>query len=83
MITLFFKDKIDLDVVKKNWLETDGPAALKNVVDHYGIFSHLYEHGYFTPYLPLQISYDYDGDSVTPIHMGNILQASEVRFQKF
>lgn len=83
MIIFIFKDEIDLDVVKKSWLETEGPAALKNIAEHYGIFSHLYEHGYFTPYLPLKISYDYDEDSVTPVHMGNILQASEVRFLSF
>ncbi|KAG8179482.1 hypothetical protein JTE90_027194 [Oedothorax gibbosus] len=69
--------KIDLDEVKKNWLETEGPNAIKNVADHYGIFSHLYQHGYFTPYLPLHIAYEYDEEWVTPVCMGNILQASE------
>ncbi|CAL1285618.1 unnamed protein product [Larinioides sclopetarius] len=70
--------EIDLSVVKKEWLESDGLEALQNVADHYGIFSGLYQHGYFTPHVPLTIRYDYDDDYVSPVYSGNILHASEV-----
>ncbi|GBN48578.1 39S ribosomal protein L38, mitochondrial [Araneus ventricosus] len=70
--------EIDLSAVKKEWSDSDGLEALRNVADHYGIFSDMYQHGYFTPHVPLTIRYDYDDDYVSPVHSGNILQASEV-----
>ncbi|XP_015918538.1 large ribosomal subunit protein mL38 [Parasteatoda tepidariorum] len=71
-------DEIDLDQIQNDWMMFDGPTHLQNIADHYGIFKHLYDHGFFTPCLPLRVSYDYDEDSVSPVYMGNILQASDV-----
>ncbi|GFR00245.1 39S ribosomal protein L38, mitochondrial [Trichonephila clavata] len=70
--------KLDLGEVKKDWLESEAPAVLKNLADHYGIFNHLYQHGYFTPLVPLTITYDYDDEHVSQVHNGNILFASDV-----
>ncbi|GFS80142.1 39S ribosomal protein L38, mitochondrial [Nephila pilipes] len=70
--------KLDLAEVKKDWLESEGLTALKNIADHYGIFTHLYHHGYFTPCVPLSVTYDYDDDYVSRVHNGNILFASDV-----
>jgi len=59
-------------------LETDGPEQVHNIANHYGIFKHLYDHGVFTPCVPLDISYPFDKDSANPVHTGNILEASDV-----
>ncbi|XP_035212475.1 39S ribosomal protein L38, mitochondrial-like [Stegodyphus dumicola] len=71
--------KPDLTEIMEDWQKRDGITQLQNIADHYGIFSHLYEHGYFTPCVPLNIQYDYDEESASPVYMGNILQASETQ----
>ncbi|GIY96560.1 39S ribosomal protein L38, mitochondrial [Caerostris extrusa] len=70
--------KLDLATIKKDSFELEGSVQLQNLAEHYGIYSHLYQHGYFTPRVPLNIRYDYDEEYVSPVHSGNILQASEV-----
>ncbi|KFM57055.1 39S ribosomal protein L38, mitochondrial, partial [Stegodyphus mimosarum] len=71
--------KPDISEIMEEWQKRDGISQLQNIADHYGIFSHLYEHGYFTPCVPLNIRYDYDEQSSNPVYMGNILQASETQ----
>ena len=45
---------------------------------HNHIYAHLFGHAYFYPVVPLNISYDIDGDNVNPIYYGNEIQPSEV-----
>lgn len=68
---------LDLDAIQEDWQMSEGPHHIQNIADHYGIFNHLYDHGYFTPYVPLKISYNC-GEYVNPIYMGNVLEAAEV-----
>lgn len=70
--------KIDLSQLQKVWLENEGCSHVQNVADHYGIYKDLFDHGVFTPCVPLDIAYEFDENLENPVHMGNILQASDV-----
>lgn len=48
--------KIDLDKVKNERINTNGPFQIQRIAQHYGIFEHLFEDGYFVPRIPLNIS---------------------------
>lgn len=69
---------LDLSKIQEDWTKTDGPSHLFNIADHYGIFKDLFDHGIFTPCVPLKVSYDYDEQTVSPVYMGNILEACDV-----
>lgn len=69
---------IELSELQKDWLENEGASHIFNVAEHYGVFKDLFDHGFFTPCVPLDITYSFDEHSGNPVHMGNILQASDV-----
>lgn len=64
---------INVEEVEKEWQRTVGPQQVKEIADHYGVFEHLFQHAYFTPWIPLQVFYDSEEDYVNPVHHGNIL----------
>ncbi|UYV62204.1 MRPL38 [Cordylochernes scorpioides] len=73
------KLNISLEEARKNWLKENGPEEIKRIAEHYGVYESLYQHGYFLPYLPINIYYDYDAESVTPVYHGNIIYAKETQ----
>ena len=66
--------------LQKDWLENEGVSHLFNVAEHYGIFKDLFDHGIFTPCVPLDIMYTCNDNLGGPVHMGNVLQASDVSY---
>ena len=48
--------EINLEAVRKDWLQTSGPFHQKVIAEHYGIFQHLFGDAYFIPRIPLNIS---------------------------
>lgn len=77
---LNISDDIDLSELQKDWLENEGASHICNVAEHYNVFKDLFDHGVFTPCVPLDIIYSLDENSGNPVHMGNILQASDVSY---
>lgn len=71
-------DKIDLSEIDEDWTKSEAPSQLRTIAEHYGVFKALYDHGFFTPCVALDVSYDFDEHNVNPVYMGNILQASDV-----
>lgn len=71
------KLEVDLNEVRKEWLQNNGPLHKKQVADHYAIFDHLYGEGYFIPYLDLDITYDLKNGSNLPAYSGNVIKPSE------
>ncbi|XP_021183599.3 large ribosomal subunit protein mL38 [Helicoverpa armigera] len=71
------KLEIDLNEVKKEWLNTLGPQHKKQIADHYGVFEHLYGEGYFVPYLNLEVLYDLKNGSYLPVYTGNEIKPAE------
>ncbi|XP_064466787.1 large ribosomal subunit protein mL38-like [Ornithodoros turicata] len=69
--------KISYQEVKNEWRNSLAHNALREIAEHYGIFTDLYEYGYFNPIVPLDIYYDYDDEHFTPVHSGNIILPSE------
>ncbi|XP_013782939.1 39S ribosomal protein L38, mitochondrial-like [Limulus polyphemus] len=69
--------RISLEEVKEEWKNTVGPHHVREVAEHYGIFQDLFDHAYFTPYVMLDVFFDYDDKYVTPVHRGNIIYPSE------
>lgn len=71
--------KVDLDKVQAEWEIGPGPHQLRVLAQHYGIFTHLFGNAYFVPRVTLNITYDYDEDSVSPVYRGNTIKPKEVR----
>lgn len=69
--------KVDLGEVKEEWKKSTMGAAVRSAARHYGVFNDLFHHGIFTPRVMIDISYDYDDETVSPVHRGNIILPSE------
>lgn len=67
---------VDLEEVEKDWYENNGPSHIKRIADHYGIYEHLYNEGYFLPKVHMNVLYS-SGDLVYPVYHGNVLKPSE------
>ena len=74
----FFLVKLDLDEVETDWESGAGPHQLRVLAQHYGIFNHLFGNAYFVPRVFLNISYDYDEDTVSMVYRGNTIKPKEV-----
>ena len=73
--------EISLEEVRKEWLKTSGPFHIKTIVEHFNIFEDLYGEAYFVPRVPLDISYNFTDDVVTPVCYGNQIKPNEVSYQ--
>ncbi|CAK9802431.1 39S ribosomal protein L38, mitochondrial [Anthophora plagiata] len=69
---------LNLEELKKAWLETDMPFHARRIADHYGIFQDLFEDAFFFPVVPLEINYRIkDDDTFVRVHTGNVIKPSE------
>lgn len=68
---------IDLQKMRKDWLQSDGPFHIHRIAEHYGIYKHLYEDAYFMPTVPLDISYELENDQLARVYNGNVIKPSE------
>ena len=73
-----FVVQIPLDEVYDEWVKFEGPAHLKRIADHYGIFEHLFGDAYFYPVAPLNIAYEVNNE-YAPVYYGNQIKPNEVR----
>lgn len=72
---------VDLPKVNDIWLETDGPFHSKAIAEHYGIFRDLFNHAYFHPVVPLDISYPNSNETVVKVYRGNVVKPCEAEKQ--
>ncbi|KAL3860403.1 hypothetical protein ACJMK2_010528 [Sinanodonta woodiana] len=70
---------IPVNEVQSERFSESGGQYIKDVADHYGIFRDLFSGAYFYPQVDLNVNYDYDEESVTPVYQGNILLPSEAK----
>ncbi|KAL4711660.1 hypothetical protein ACJJTC_003061 [Scirpophaga incertulas] len=71
------KLEVDMIEVRKEWLKSLGPQHKKNIADHYGVFSHLYGEGFFTPHVNLDIYYDLNDGLTLPVCTGNVVKPAQ------
>lgn len=68
-----------MDEVSDEWAKSEGPAHLKRIADHYGIYEHLFGDAYFYPVTPLNIVYELSNEEYAPVYYGNEIKPDEVR----
>lgn len=77
-LILVFAVKIPLDEVQKDWWLESAAQKVPTLAEHYGLFNDLFGGNYFVPVVNMNISYDYDDQSVTPVYYGNKIPPAEV-----
>lgn len=70
---------VDTDEVRREWLKTTAPFHKKTIAEHYGIFEHLYQEGYFVPFVNMEVLYEVD-DLYMPVYYGNVIKPREAKF---
>ncbi|XP_050466330.1 39S ribosomal protein L38, mitochondrial [Cataglyphis hispanica] len=68
---------IDLQKVRQDWLQMDGPFHIHRIAEHYDVYKHLYGDAYFMPIVPLDISYELKDDKLARAYNGNVIKPSE------
>ncbi|CAL4249939.1 unnamed protein product, partial [Meganyctiphanes norvegica] len=69
--------KLDLDLVQSEWEETSGPHHIRTLAEHYGIFKDLFGKAYFVPRVILNINFNFDEETVSPVYRGNVIKPKE------
>ncbi|KAL8559752.1 hypothetical protein ACOMHN_002285 [Nucella lapillus] len=77
------KLKLDLKTVQDKWLKEQGPQHIHSIVDHYGLYTHLFGSAFFYNTTPMSVCYDYDEAFVTPVRYGNRILPSEAAIAPF
>ncbi len=63
---------VDTNEVKAEHEKSGGLfKEIAHAAEIYGIFEDLFDFAYFTPVVKLSVKYDYDEETVTPVHRGN------------
>lgn len=71
---------IDLDDVKNEWFKTSGPYQIRDITEHYGIYTDLFgDYAYFIPRVNLSIKYKLPNDEFCPIYFGNRIYAEQTK----
>lgn len=68
---------VDLQKVRRDWLQTNGPFHIHRIAQHYGIYEDLYGDAYFMPTVPLDVSYELKSDKMVTAYTGNVIKPSE------
>ncbi|XP_003693493.2 39S ribosomal protein L38, mitochondrial [Apis florea] len=80
------KISLNLEEVKKLWLEISSPYDIHKIATHYGIFQDLFGDAFFFPVVPLEINYKIDDDTSVKVYTGNVIkpaEASEMPYVKY
>lgn len=76
----YFTVPLNLEEVRKIWLETTSPYNIRRIADHYSIFQDLFGNAFFFPIVPLEINYSTDNnDTLAKVYTGNVLKPAEAR----
>lgn len=68
---------MSLDEISNDWLKTNAPLHIKRLAEYYGIYKHLFGDAFFTPYVQMDISYEYNSKTI-PVYRGNVIKPKEV-----
>ncbi|XP_053947609.1 39S ribosomal protein L38, mitochondrial [Anastrepha ludens] len=68
---------IDLDAVQSEYRATTGQYDLRVIADHYGIFDDLFGLAYFVPRIALNVQYQLDDNTLSPVYNGNVIKPAE------
>ncbi|XP_023158360.1 39S ribosomal protein L38, mitochondrial isoform X2 [Ceratitis capitata] len=68
---------IDLDEVQKEYRATTGQFDLRVIADHYGVFDDLFGLAYFVPRVALNIQYEVEAGTFSPVYNGNVIKPAE------
>lgn len=72
--------EVPLSEVKEDWKKSNGPLQIKIIAEHYGIYQDLFGDAFFIPNVILDISYKQEDDVYCPVHRGNVIKPSQVKF---
>jgi large subunit ribosomal protein L38 len=73
---------LNLDVVKTDWLLSNGQQHIRDVAKHYGVYEHLFgKYAIFTPRVPMNIEYKVGENQFHPVHYGNLIKPSDAEKQ--
>lgn len=70
---------IPLDEVYEGYVSETQATHWKSLAEHYGLFCDLFDNANFYPVVNMDILFDYDGEYVSKVFMGNKLKPSEVK----
>ncbi|XP_043522800.1 39S ribosomal protein L38, mitochondrial isoform X1 [Frieseomelitta varia] len=71
---------LNLEEVRKIWLETISPYNIRRIADHYSIFQDLFGNAFFFPIIPLEINYSINNnDTLVKVYTGNVIKPAEAR----
>jgi len=74
--------EVDIAAVQRDSDTDSWPQTLRTWAEHCGVFRHLFgPHAFFDPVVPMRVAYDYDEETVSVVHCGNIIKPSEARTQ--
>lgn len=76
-MTIYFIVPLNLEEVKKFWLEISSSYDIHKIATHYGIFQDLFGDAFFLPVVPLEISYNIDDDTLIKVYRGNVIKPAE------
>jgi len=68
---------LDLEKVRDNWLQINGPLHIQKVAEYYGIYNDLYGDAYFAPLVPIEIRYNLKDDNMVKVYHGNVIKPEE------
>ncbi|KAG6797650.1 39S ribosomal protein L38, mitochondrial [Apis mellifera caucasica] len=71
------KIPLNLEEVKRFWLEISFSYDIHKIATHYGIFQDLFGDAFFFPVVPLEISYKIDDDTSVKVYTGNVIKPAE------
>ena len=70
--------KVPLDDVESEWYKDAWPHHFHNIATHYGLFRDLFNGAHFYPDSSINAGFEFEEDSLTPVHLGNKISPSEV-----
>lgn len=69
---------VSLEEISNEWSKTNAPLHVKKLAEYYGIYEHLFGDAFFTPYIQMDIIYEYENSKSIPVYRGNIIKPAEV-----
>ncbi|XP_071172265.1 large ribosomal subunit protein mL38-like isoform X2 [Mytilus edulis] len=74
---------VPLEEVKKIYTQEMQRFHWKSLAEHYGIYRDLFDNAMFYQCVNMDISYDFDEEYVSKVHIGNRLKPSEVKSKPY
>ena len=72
-LRFYFLVVLNLEDVRKDWLDAEGSHQIRTIAEHFGVFEHLFGDAYFYPRVPLDVLYKGENGDM-PVYHGNVIK---------